>query len=76
MKNVSKDVRKVYHKQHKKRVDDKKSMDRFIEIYTTKFFKIPENYFQHRNGWNARPASTARACRIQNSCMHDLNSEI
>ena len=37
--------------------------------------KIPENYFQHRNGCNAGPASTARACRIQNSCMHDLNSE-
>ena len=44
MKNVSKDVRKIYHKQHTRRVNDKKSIDRFIKIYSTEFFKIPKKF--------------------------------
>ena len=58
MKNVSKDVRKIYHKQHTRRVNDKKSIDRFIKIYSTEFFKIPKKFFVNKKVLDAGCGST------------------
>ena len=58
MKDLSKNVREIYHKQHRRRVNDKVSMERFINIYSTDYFKLPKNYFKGKRVLDAGCGST------------------
>ena len=51
-------VRKIYQEQHKKKVNTDGALDRFIKIYSTKFFKLPKNYFRDKRVLDAGCGST------------------
>ena len=74
MKDVSKTVREIYHKQHRRRVNDKISMERFINIYSTDYFKLPKNYFKGKKVLDAGCGSTGYLIiSLHRMCSTDIH---
>ena len=58
--DYSEKTRAIYHRQHKKVAADKVAMERFINMFSTEYFGLPDQYFADKKILDAGCGDTAK----------------